>query len=312
MSEKIPVVLIREPGRSAMYLMIKESIYLGRGGTGVLLDDPQVSRQHLELIPGDDSLSVRDCGSTHGSFIDGVAIEKKTELNYDSQVRIGNVTIERLQNFETTQTFAIDESPKNKMQRTSIARVADLVQPIEAALVSTHQSDQTLTIVFSDIEDSTKLTAAAGDQKWFEILSKHNSLIRDSAKQYSGNIVKSNGDGFMLTFVSARSAVEAFIGVQKKLEALDPKDILQGIRIRVGIHIGEAIASDDGDYFGIHINTAARIADKAAGGEILVSQLVKEIIEARGDIVFDKPRDVSLKGIADSYIVHPINCGKLN
>ena len=306
MNSETPVVVISEPGRSALYLLVKESIYIGRGGSGLLLDDPQVSRQHLELIPGDNGLTIRDCGSTHGTFLNGLAIKVVTELDFGSTVRIGNVTIERIQCFEIPKESNIDSAQNQGSQFTSIQRVADLILPNEVASILKAQSEHTLSIVFSDIEGSTKLTVGAGDKKWYEIISSHNKLIRDTASQYDGNVVKSNGDGFMLTFLSARSAVNAFVEVQEVLDTLDSSDVLKDIRIRVGIHVGEAIASDDGDYYGRHVNTAARIADKASGGEILVSNLVKEIIEARGDIDFDEPRVVSLQGIADNYVVHPI------
>lgn len=273
----------------------------------MLLDDPQVSRQHLELIPGDTGLSVRDCGSTHGTLIDGLAIKDVTELDFGSKVRIGNVTIERYKGYEKPQAPVIKSSADPDSQLTSIQRVADLIHPDEVASISKSQSEHTLTIVFCDIEGSTKLTVGAGDKKWYEIISGHNKLIRDKANQFDGSVVKSNGDGFMLTFLSARRAVDAFVDVQEVLETLAPSDVLKDIRIRVGIHVGEAIAGDDGDYYGRHVNIAARIADKATGGEILVSNLVKEIIEARGDIDFDEPRVVSLKGIADNYVIHPIN-----
>ena len=114
MKSEIPVVVIREPGRSALYLLVKESIYLGRGGSGVLLDDPQVSRQHLELIPEGSRLNVRDCGSSHGTFHNGTVIEGIEELDFGSTVRIGNVTIERYENHETPEK-SIAERPRNDL-----------------------------------------------------------------------------------------------------------------------------------------------------------------------------------------------------
>lgn len=311
MDRETPVVVVCEPGRSALYLVIKESIYIGRGGTGLLLDDPQVSRQHVELTPSENGLLIRDCGSTHGTFLDGLAVEEVTELNYGSKVQIGNVTIERHQMYENTQDRRVADFSKRASQLTSIQRVASMIMPAEAASVSEHQSEHTLTIVFCDIESSTKLTVEAGDKKWYEILSRHNELVRDATGRFDGSIVKSNGDGFMVTFLSARSAVDAFVEVQQTLDTLDSTDVLKDIRIRVGIHIGEAIAGDDGDYYGRHVNTAARIADQASGGEILVSSLVKEIIEARGDLGFKEPRVVSLKGISSTYTVHPIDRERL-
>lgn len=271
-----------------------------------MLDDPQVSRQHLELIPGNDEVCIRDCGSTHGTFLDGVALTDSAVLSYGSQARIGNVTIERLRGTNDVQSKALDSRSGKDLHLTSIQYVADLIRPEEVVAISKIHSEHTLTIVFCDIEGSTTIAVEAGDKKWYKIISSHNKLIRDITNQFGGNVVKSIGDGFMLTFLSARTAVDAFVSVQESLDSLEPSDVLKDIRIRVGIHIGEVIAADDGDYYGRHVNTAARIADKASGGEILVSNLVKEIIEVSDDIEFGAPRTESLKGIAPNYVVHPI------
>ena len=95
------------------------------------------------------------------------------------------------------------------------------------------------------------------------------------------------------------------VAVQRDLDAHDWEHD-DGIRVRVGMHTGEAIVDDDGDLFGKHIIVAARVANLAAGGEVLVSSVVKEIVSSRDDITFGQSRIVTLKGIADDYVVHPV------
>jgi len=304
MTQSPPIIVVREPGRSALFLLVVESIYVGRSGSGILLEDPQVSRQHIELIPSENGLRVRDCNSTHGSYIDGIPIKDEAILESGSKIRLGNVTIE-LAEIDIGGQFD-NKSLTSDSLVTSIDRVADLVSPEDAVKVSKQQSERTLSIVFSDIEGSTELAVAAGDTNWFVILSEHNRLLRESAHKHGGTIVKSYGDGFMMTFLSARGAVDALIDVQEELAQVTTSDVLEGIKVRVGIHVGEAIADEGGDLFGRHVNIAARIAAHAVGGEILVSPLVREIIEARGDLKFGEPRVVSLKGISNSYVVHSV------
>ena len=72
--------------------------------------------------------------------------------------------------------------------------------------------------------------------------------------------------------------------VQRALEAHARSNPADAIQIRVGLHTGEVILGDDGDLFGKHVVLAARIANEAKGGEILVSSLVREIVDARGDL----------------------------
>jgi class 3 adenylate cyclase len=94
--------------------------------------------------------------------------------------------------------------------------------------------------------------------------------------------------------------------VQRALQSLARSRPTEAVRIRIGLHTGEAIQDDDGDLFGKHVVLAARIANEAGGGEILVSSLVREIVDARGDLQFGEPRTVELKGIAGNHTVHPV------
>ena len=181
-------------------------------------------------------------------------------------------------------------------------RVIDLAtgrQPIA-------NEDGTVTIVFTDIESSTQQAEAFGDERWFKVLTTHNRVVRDRLAEYAGVEVKSQGDGFMLTFASARRALECMITVQRDMTALRAQRPEPAVRIRVGAHTGEAIVGDDGDLFGLHVNIAARIAGQARGDEILVSSLVREIVATRGDLRFGEPRRTALKGLAGTFVLHAV------
>lgn len=298
-----PAVRIREPGRSDLYVLIVEPIYLGRGCSGILVDDAQVSRQHLELWPVGNMVAIRDCGSSHGTTLDGSIITEVSLIAPGSIARCGNVAIELVE--ERAEKAVDDLSQQNTLApRSSIEQVAELVDIATPVVSINARSDRTLTIVFSDIEGSTEFATRVGDTRWFEILSAHNALLRKCIAARGGTEVKSYGDGFMLTFDSARSAIDALIEFQQALAADDA--ILEQIRVRAGAHVGEAIFDQGGDLFGQHVNIAARIAAAATADEILVSPLVREIVEARGDLVFGPSRTVALKGVSDAYVVHPV------
>jgi class 3 adenylate cyclase len=143
-----------------------------------------------------------------------------------------------------------------------------------------------------------------GDAAWMKLLNKHNAVIREHVRRSGGREVKNQGDGFMLTFPSARLALQCMIAVQRDLAAMEASGE-ESVRVRVGVHTGEVIA-EGGDIFGRHVNMAARVAGHAAGREILVSALVKEIASARGDLAFGEPRLVELKGIEGQHLVYPV------
>ncbi|MCD6015404.1 MAG: hypothetical protein K0R41_32 [Geminicoccaceae bacterium] len=165
--------------------------------------------------------------------------------------------------------------------------------------------DGQVTILFSDIEDSTLITERLGDQRWLEVLRAHNALFRRIVPAHGGFEVKNQGDGFMLVFPDARRAVECAVAIQRGLVEGDPVEG-ERVRVRMGMHAGEAIR-EEGDFFGRSVIVAARIAAQARGGEILVSEALKQRAEAGADgseLGFDGGRELELKGLAGTHRVY--------
>jgi class 3 adenylate cyclase len=189
--------------------------------------------------------------------------------------------------------------------RTSIDVVATAVQRSQPDLRSHAAPNGTVTILFTDIEGSTALTEALGDQRWLELLRAHNRIVREQLAAHGGFEVKSQGDGFMLAFQSARRAVQCAIAVQRAFAARNQQPGAHPIRVRIGLHAGEVIKEAD-DFFGKNVVLASRIAAQAQGGEILVSSLVKELTHSGGDIRFAAGRNTELKGLSGTYTLHAV------
>jgi class 3 adenylate cyclase len=170
--------------------------------------------------------------------------------------------------------------------------------------------DGTVAILFSDIEDSTVLTEKLGDEQWLQVLREHNAIFREQISRHDGYEVKSQGDGFMLAFPDPCEALDCAIEVQRAFaeRERDGSGVMReppvSLRVRMGLHTGEVI-SEEGDYFGKNVILAARIAAQAVGGEILVSEQMREAASnGNGDgLRFDAGRDVELKGLAGSHRV---------
>ena len=161
-----------------------------------------------------------------------------------------------------------------------------------------------MTILFSDIQGSTAKTEQLGDTKWMEVLREHNTVVRQQLKAHGGFEVKSEGDGFMLAFQSARKALQCAIETQRAF-AKRNESAEEPVLVRMGLHTGEVIKEGD-DFFGKHVNLAARIAGQASGGQILVSSLLKELTASGGDIAFDDGREVELKGLKGKHSVFEV------
>ncbi len=149
------------------------------------------------------------------------------------------------------------------------------------------------TILFTDVEGSTALTQRLGDAKARELLREHERLVREALKAHGGSEVKTMGDGFMASFSSATKALECSIAMQRAFAGHN-ENAEEPILVRVGLNAGEPIAEDE-DLFGTAVNEAARITASAKGGEILVSDVVRQLVKGK-DFLFADRGDTSLKG----------------
>lgn len=184
---------------------------------------------------------------------------------------------------------------------TAIEDVADLVERERPDLVSVTSPEGTVTIMFTDIEASTAMNEAIGDDAFLPLLLRHNEIVRSQTESAGGTVVKSQGDGFMLAFPSARRGVECAIAVQQEVLAFDAR-----LSIRMGLHTGEPVRRED-DFYGRDVAYAARIGSAASGGEILVSSLVKSLVEPSGSVPFEGPRELELKGFEGSQAVYAVS-----
>ncbi len=152
------------------------------------------------------------------------------------------------------------------------------------------------TILFTDVEESTALTQRLGDARAREVLRTHEGIVRDALRSHGGSEVKTMGDGFMASFSSATKALECAISMQRSFEEHN-ETAEEPIRVRVGLNAGEPIAEEE-DLFGTAVIRAARIAALAAGGEILVANVVRELSEGKGFLFSDRG-DTALRGFED-------------
>jgi len=169
--------------------------------------------------------------------------------------------------------------------------VADVLQP-----VGPRREGGLMTILFTDVEGSTSLTQRLGDAKAREVLQAHERIVREALRTHGGSEVKTMGDGFMASFSSATRALECAIAMQRAF-AEHNESAEEPIRVRIGLNAGEPIAEEE-DLFGTAVQLAARIAAKAEGEEILVSDTLRGLVAGKGFPFADRG-DVVLRGFED-------------
>jgi adenylate cyclase len=169
-----------------------------------------------------------------------------------------------------------------------------------AEIVKIAAADGTVTIFFSDIEDSTAHNERLGDDDWVRLLDAHDRLVRDQINRHRGHVVKTQGDGFMVVFRDPAEGVRAAVDIQRGLESAAGRHLRRTpIRVRIGVHTG-TVVSRDGDYFGRNVAMAARVAGQAGGGEIVVSDDVRAALP--DDEFTLTPADkLELKGLSGKH-----------
>ncbi len=133
----------------------------------------------------------------------------------------------------------------------------------------------TVTLLFTDIEGSTRLLEELGDG-YAEVLGEHRRVVRDAVSQHGGVEVDTQGDAFFMAFASAAGAVAAAADAQEALAA-------GVVRVRMGVHTGEPILTEEG-YVGADVHRAARIMGAGHGGQVLVSEATRQLLDPTVDL----------------------------
>jgi DNA-binding NarL/FixJ family response regulator len=160
----------------------------------------------------------------------------------------------------------------------------------------------TVTVLFADVEGSTAMLERLGQARWLEAMAEYEEMLRARIAEHDGTLIKALGDGHLAAFPSARAALRCAVEVQRGLPLARAPDL----RVRMGMHTGEPSLRED-DLHGRTVVKAARIADLAHGGQVLVSGIVRELAQADEDlddeIWFEEGREVELRGLRGRHLV---------
>ena len=159
----------------------------------------------------------------------------------------------------------------------------------------------TKTFVFTDIERSTNLIAAIGDEAWTDLVRWHDETLRSLFAEFGGEEIDQAGDGFFVAFADVESALDCAVAIQRKLAE---HRRLHGFApvVRIGVHTSEATRHAT-SYKGKGVHTAARIGALAAGGEILISA---KTVDSVTRYTLSQARTETLKGIEEPVELHAV------
>ena len=160
------------------------------------------------------------------------------------------------------------------------------------------------TILFTDMASSTMLTRQLGDGGAQEVRRAHNDIVRAALSANDGSEIKHTGDGIMASFSTASSALDCAIAIQRGVAAHKEEHADSPLGVYVGLNAGEPIA-EEGDLFGTSVDLAARICDHAEPGQILASDVVRQLAAGKG-FLFADIGDVVPKGFEDPVRLYEV------
>src|SRR5438034_1166605 len=151
-----------------------------------------------------------------------------------------------------------------------------------------HLPRGTVTLLFTDMEGSTRLLQQLGE-RYTDLLEEYRQLLRAAFQRWNGNVVDTQGDAFFVAFARATDAVSGAVAAQRALASLIfPEGVV--VRVRMGLHTGEPTLSSEG-YTGLDVHHAARLMSAGHGGQVLLSQTTRDLVE------HDLPAGVSLRDL---------------
>jgi adenylate cyclase len=150
-----------------------------------------------------------------------------------------------------------------------------------------------VTILFTDLVGSSALFARHGDEAADALRREHYDALRRAAAGHGGTVVKSTGDGLMVTFPSAVAAVRCAVAMQRATTGA-----ADGLELRIGLDAGEPLPDDD-DFYGMPVIVASRLCDAAGAGEILATAVVCQIAGSRIAEPIEPAGAMRLRGVAE-------------
>jgi class 3 adenylate cyclase len=188
----------------------------------------------------------------------------------------------------------------------SIHVIASAVGADELDFAGHTSPDGAITLLFSDVADAPALAARLGEARAARLFRDHQTLVQELVVLHGGSVVKAQDDGLMASFPSAHAGLRCAIAMQRTFFRQPIPELGRPLELRIGLHTGFLIA-DANEFYGRNVLLAARIADRARPGEVLVSAVVREYTETDSTFAFEDRGEFRLRGLLGEHAVHAVH-----
>jgi class 3 adenylate cyclase len=255
-----------------------ESLHVGRDvSCEIRIISPYVSRHHALIRRAENGFVIEDERSTNGLQINGRMVREPHPLVDGDCVAIGDVSL----TYEEPDalTTAVYIAPVSGQ---SVKGKAGPEEAVGGRRPGSARGAGLCTILFTDLVDHTRQVTQLGDVAGQQWLRRHTTMLREQFERFGGEEEKWTGDGFLVTFDSARRALQAAIAIQRRLEEFNREPVEGPIHVRLGLNTGEVLR-EDGELFGNAVILASRVMSEAGADQILISELMHRLIESSGE-----------------------------
>ena len=177
---------------------------------------------------------------------------------------------------------------------TTLAEIAEFITGVRPAPVPDRVL---LTVLFTDIVDSTRRAAEVGDRRWRDLLEQHHRVVRAALERFRGREIDTAGDGFLAVFDGPARAIRCALAVKTAVHDL-------GVKVRIGVHTGECEVIGE-SVAGMAVHIGARVSALAGPGEVFVSSTVKDLVVGSGFAFKDRGQH-QLKGVPGEWQVFAV------
>jgi class 3 adenylate cyclase len=254
-----------------MHLIDTEPITVGRSPENtIVVPNALISRKHARITWDGEHYLVEDLGTRNGTLLNRQAITAPTALKDGDEIVLPGISLV-FRSTEETMMFAPKAAPRAT----------------------------TATFLFADLRGYTNFVETYGDAAAAELIAEYRILMRTEIAKAEGAEIRTEGDSFFVVFESAQTALRCAIGMQREAKSRSDARPDRPISIGIGLHAGEPVRREDGDYVGSAVNVASRLCSNAPTGEIYVSDVVRGLVRTSVIAPMTERTGITLKGVED-------------
>ncbi len=262
-----------------MHVLDTAPITVGRSpDNDIVVPNALISRKHARISWDGTNYVLEDLGTRNGTLLNRQAVTEPKPLKDGDEIVLPGLAL-------------VFRSTEETMMFTA--------RPATRAT--------TATFLFADLREYTTFVERHGDAAAAQLVDEYRRLMREEIARSEGAEIRTEGDSFFVVFESAQTALRCAIAMQREAHRRSEQHPDRPISVGIGLHAGEPVRREDGDYVGSAVNVASRLCSNAPAGEIYVSEVVRGLVRTSGIAPMSERTGITLKGVEDAPRIYAVD-----